>query len=707
VTGKIITFYSYKGGSGRSLALANVAWILASRGKRVLCVDWDLEAPGLHRYFGPFLNDPQLAHSRGVIDWLYQYLQAATSEGAAASASQPWFAGYADVSRYAQPVQWSFAAGGEIDFVGAGQQNAGYALRVGSFDWDRLYTDFGGSAFFEHGAARLRGEYDYILIDSRTGISDTAGICTIQLPDALALLFTLNNQSIEGAAAVTAEILRARGADSARPLRVYPCATRIELAEKQKLERRRRLVEERFLPLIAASQTALPSDYLAQMEVLYDPYYAYDEVLATLADQPGRSNSVLAALERLTQHLSEGAVDKAAPMSDALRAEALGRYEPADPARRSSAPQLTAAAPRYDVVILASSADDTIARTLHRALASSSRPFYAGIDVAAGAPWEARVEQVIADARLVLFLVSRAGDAPRLLGEPQHPELARRLLRVAQEQQVRVAPLYFGGARQGILATRFPELAALQGFVASAEDQLPRVCREVDVLLGVPQLDRTSDEAGLEVWRERLVYTTHVADQRERTITVLRRWFMITAGALTCATVLSFWYYLGANQSALGLTKRLAAVQSQLTAAESAARTTNQQLAARDQAELQALRDELAPVQDAMQKAGVTTASLSAHLNDLASGAKSARAELDQANSQLALSSSVLQELGVKIAGLRADVESATLSDAPKQQLRSELQALSDQHAAQLAALAHAAARMNELAAEQGPRSRS
>ena len=53
---RIITFYSYKGGVGRSMALANIAWILASNGKRVLMVDWDLEAPGLHRYFFPFLD---------------------------------------------------------------------------------------------------------------------------------------------------------------------------------------------------------------------------------------------------------------------------------------------------------------------------------------------------------------------------------------------------------------------------------------------------------------------------------------------------------------------------------------------------------------------------------------------------------------------------------------------------------------------------
>lgn len=45
-TGRIVTFYSYKGGTGRTMALVNVGWIMASNGKRVLLVDWDLEAPG-------------------------------------------------------------------------------------------------------------------------------------------------------------------------------------------------------------------------------------------------------------------------------------------------------------------------------------------------------------------------------------------------------------------------------------------------------------------------------------------------------------------------------------------------------------------------------------------------------------------------------------------------------------------------------------
>ena len=34
--GRIVTFYSFKGGTGRTMALANVAWILAANGMRIL-----------------------------------------------------------------------------------------------------------------------------------------------------------------------------------------------------------------------------------------------------------------------------------------------------------------------------------------------------------------------------------------------------------------------------------------------------------------------------------------------------------------------------------------------------------------------------------------------------------------------------------------------------------------------------------------------
>jgi MinD-like ATPase involved in chromosome partitioning or flagellar assembly len=59
------TFYSYKGGAGRTMLLANIAALLDRWGYRVLCLDWDLEAPGLHSYFSRFADT---SRTPGVVD---------------------------------------------------------------------------------------------------------------------------------------------------------------------------------------------------------------------------------------------------------------------------------------------------------------------------------------------------------------------------------------------------------------------------------------------------------------------------------------------------------------------------------------------------------------------------------------------------------------------------------------------------------------
>src|SRR5215475_1516326 len=74
--GQVVTFYSYKGGTGRTMALANVAWILAANGKKVLVVDWDLEAPGLDRFLQPFLPSPSARAGCGVIHMISAYRDA-------------------------------------------------------------------------------------------------------------------------------------------------------------------------------------------------------------------------------------------------------------------------------------------------------------------------------------------------------------------------------------------------------------------------------------------------------------------------------------------------------------------------------------------------------------------------------------------------------------------------------------------------------
>jgi cellulose biosynthesis protein BcsQ len=70
--GQIFSFYSFKGGVGRSMAVANVAALLARAGNSVLVVDWDLEAPGLQKYFNRFDGriDGEARRTPGIVDLL-------------------------------------------------------------------------------------------------------------------------------------------------------------------------------------------------------------------------------------------------------------------------------------------------------------------------------------------------------------------------------------------------------------------------------------------------------------------------------------------------------------------------------------------------------------------------------------------------------------------------------------------------------------
>ena len=104
------------------------------------------------------------------------------------------------------PFRWTgaFPDGGRLDFLSAGRQNRDYSAAVCSLDWDNFYDRLGGGRFFRAMRDDMKQNYDYVLIDSRTGLSDVADICTIELPDVLTICFTLSDQSIEGAASVAA-----------------------------------------------------------------------------------------------------------------------------------------------------------------------------------------------------------------------------------------------------------------------------------------------------------------------------------------------------------------------------------------------------------------------------------------------------------------------------------------------------------------------
>ncbi len=305
--GRIATFYSYKGGTGRSMALANFAWIVAASGKRVLAIDWDLEAPGLHRYFRPFLVDPDLFESDGLIDTFWSFAASAV-EKSSSDAKRPASKDRANVEEglvdATRRLDWKFPTGGYIDFIGAGRQDETYSQRVNTFDWKRFY-DLGGSRVLNNAKEHLRKRYDWVLIDSRTGVSDTSGISTIQMPDTVVAFFTLNRQSIDGVTAILRAIKSARKDNS--PISFFPVATRIENAESERLELARSYARNALSDFVPTAMQSSPRDYWDKMEIAYRPAYAFEEVLAAFGDatgSAGAADTMLSQVEATAQRIT-------------------------------------------------------------------------------------------------------------------------------------------------------------------------------------------------------------------------------------------------------------------------------------------------------------------------------------------------------------------------------------------------------------------
>jgi MinD-like ATPase involved in chromosome partitioning or flagellar assembly/tetratricopeptide (TPR) repeat protein len=194
------TFYSYKGGVGRSLALANVAWLLANHPTeraRVLAIDFDLNAPGLHKVFGMAEHDTPL----GIVDFVETFVSEAKID---------------DISAYIHKTQFP-----DIDILPAGLFDPAYQARLESINWKELYESAHGFEFInrlKQMIAEIQPAYDYVLIDSLTGYSDVGGICVRQLPDCVVLLFRLNNQNLDGIKSVYKSIRSADRSGGATPV---------------------------------------------------------------------------------------------------------------------------------------------------------------------------------------------------------------------------------------------------------------------------------------------------------------------------------------------------------------------------------------------------------------------------------------------------------------------------------------------------------
>jgi MinD-like ATPase involved in chromosome partitioning or flagellar assembly len=178
---RTITFYSFKGGVGRTTALTHIAWILATRGRKIVAVDLDLEAPGLSTAFS-LSPEPKY----GLVDYFYErsYLPEETEP----TISITDIFGEVKIPN----------AKGRLFVVPAGSLNLDYISKVDDLRAN-IILDSGESlwsVFCREIQEQLKP--DLILVDSRTGINQWGALSLLQAADEGIIFLFPNEQNRQG-----------------------------------------------------------------------------------------------------------------------------------------------------------------------------------------------------------------------------------------------------------------------------------------------------------------------------------------------------------------------------------------------------------------------------------------------------------------------------------------------------------------------------
>jgi MinD-like ATPase involved in chromosome partitioning or flagellar assembly len=182
---KTVTFFSYKGGNGRTLTAANFAVYLTKLGLNVVIMDFDLDAPGVDSKFPEFsLPKGQL----GLIDYVLRFQRNGSPPG-------PIKDIYCKI-----PIK-SLRQEYVLGLIPAGDYLAAdYPGKLNELSWSLIFSSQrDGVAFFQLFLEQIEKELkpDVLIIDSRTGFSEIGGLCTQQLADETVILSSLARESVK------------------------------------------------------------------------------------------------------------------------------------------------------------------------------------------------------------------------------------------------------------------------------------------------------------------------------------------------------------------------------------------------------------------------------------------------------------------------------------------------------------------------------
>ncbi len=343
----------------------------------MLAIDFDLEAPGLERYFFESGQARALREHLGLIDLLDTYKKAMTSEAEFAQARVQALVGFRRRSGAQHPRR---RQGRHPDrrLPRARREAAGLRARGAHLRLAGFFRQLEREKFFDWWRKQLVGApegaehpgYDVVLVDSRTGVTEMGGVSAYQLADCAVMLCAANHQNIEGTAAVARDfrsdsVLALR---RGRPLELLVIPARLEANNPKREEFLERFAEV-FLPAeyFPKSLSDAGLDYRA-LALPYEPELAVIERLVGDAEsaESATGRQAVASFERLADALTllaAGPAGRLAATAKAARARLTGQAPAEEPAAEPVADPTSRSA-GFDVYLDAARADQGLAARL-------------------------------------------------------------------------------------------------------------------------------------------------------------------------------------------------------------------------------------------------------------------------------------------------------------------------------------------------------
>ena len=224
----VTSFYSFKGGVGRTTATILSALLLARQGKKVMLVDFDLEAPGLASIFANRSdNAEELLSVNGFVDFLIDY-DFHKRDFSKINLDDYYF------RKNEQALVGS--NGGELFVIPAiatsSENSSSYINKLSKTNIQfGSGKDYAPDVFLKKMEEKLNP--DHILIDTRTGINDVGGLVFNRYAQNIFLLFYGNQQNMFGLESILPELKKL----STKGIKFYlvnsPVPTDVQLAKEE------------------------------------------------------------------------------------------------------------------------------------------------------------------------------------------------------------------------------------------------------------------------------------------------------------------------------------------------------------------------------------------------------------------------------------------------------------------------------------------